>query len=127
MLHHFALAMALLLLPAAALAGPITREEAQRQTLVLEQLQKSLAAAESDADKFAILGGVMSAEKDPNFRRKVLEVVAKFKGPEHEAFCISVLTTDEDAGIRSLAATTLGKTGSEKCLAALAKAAASDR
>src|SRR5918999_532274 len=101
MLHRFALAIVLLLLSAAALAGPITRDEAQRQTQVLEQLQKSLAAADSDSDKFAIIAGVTSAEKDPNFRRKVLALAAKIKGPEQEAFYISVLTTDEDAGIRS--------------------------
>ena len=126
-MSRLALAAAVVLFPAAVLGGPISGPEAKRQTQVLAQLKMSLAAAKEDSDKFAIIGGVMSAEKDSNFRRKVLAVAAEIKGPAHEKFFIAVMTTDEDAGIRSLAATMLGKTGSEKCLAALAKAAASDR
>jgi HEAT repeat protein len=126
-MSRLALALAVALFPAAVLGGPISGLEAKRQTQILEQLKKSIAAAESDADKFALIGGVMSAEKDPNFRRKILAVAEEIKGPEQEAFYIAVLTKDEDAGIRGLAATTLGKTGSEKSLAALANAAASDR
>ena len=119
--------LAFALVPATADAKPISREEYQRQAQVLEQLQKSVAAAESDADKFAIIAGVMTAERDVDLRRKVLDIAAGIPGAAQEAFFLSLLTTDEDAGIRSLAATTLGKTGSEKCLDSLAKAAASDR
>ena len=126
-MSRLAVGLVVALLPAVSLAGPITGPEFKRQTEVLEQLKKSVAAAKDDADKFAIIAGVMSAEKDANFRRKVLSIAAEIKGPEQESFYLSILTTDEDAGIRSLAATTLGMTGSEKSLAALAKAAASDR
>jgi len=126
-MSRLAVGLVVALLPAVALGGPITGPEFERQTEVLEQLKKSVAATKDDADKFAIIAGVMSAEKDANFRRKVLTIALEIKGPAQEAFFISILTTDEDAGIRSLAATTLGKTGSEKCLPALAKAAASDR
>jgi HEAT repeat protein len=121
------LAVGLALLPMLAWAGPISREEADRQTGVLTQLKASLAAAASDADKVAILGGVMGAERDANFRRRVLELAAEIAGPQREKFLISVLTTDEDGGLRSQAATLLGQTGSEECLAALVKSAASDR
>jgi HEAT repeat protein len=126
-MSRLAVVLAFALLPAAALGGPISGPEAKRQTQVLEQLKKSLADTKEDADKFAHISGVLAAEKDVNFRRKVLDFASEIKGSEQEAFFISVLTTDEDAGIRSLAATTLGKTGAEKSLAALAKAAASDR
>lgn len=126
-MSRLTVALVVALLPMAALGGPVSGPEFKRQTQVLEQLKKSVAGAEEDADKFALISGVLAAEKDPNFRRKVLALAAEVKGPAQEAFFLSVLTTDEDAGIRSLAATTLGQTGSEKCLSALAKAAASDR
>ena len=127
MVYRLVPVITLVLLPAVAFAGPISAPEAKRQAQVLEQLKKSVAAAKDDADKFAIIGGVLSAERDPNFRRKVLAFASEIKGPAHEEFLMSILVADDDAGIRSLAATTLGKTGSEKCLAALAKSAASDR
>jgi HEAT repeat protein len=127
MIYRLAPAMALVLLPAVTFARPVTGPEAERQTQVLEQLKKSVAAEKDDADKFALIGGVLSAEKDPNFRRRVLTFAGEIKGAAQEEFFLSVLTADEDSGIRSLAATTLGKTGSEKSLAALAKSAASDR
>ena len=127
MLCRITLGLTVALLPALAVAGPVTGPEASRQGQVLEQLKQSVAAAKDDADKFAIIGGVLSAEKDANFRRRVLALAAEIKGPPQEAFFMSVLATDEDSGIRSLAATTLGKTGSEKCLAALATSAAFDR
>jgi HEAT repeat protein len=127
MLCRITLGLTVALLPALGVAGPVTGPEASRQSQVLEQLKQSVAAAKDDADKFAIIGGVLSAEKDANFRRRVLALAGEIKGPAQEAFFLSVLTTDEDAGIRSLAATTLGKTGSEKCLAALATSAAFDR
>jgi HEAT repeat protein len=127
MLSRVALGLALALLPMVAFGGPITGPEAKRQAQVLEQLKKSVAAEKDDANKFALIRGVLSAEKDPNFRRKILDLAAGIKGPAQEDFFLFVLTADEDSGIRSLAAMTLGKTGSEKCLAALAKSAASDR
>ena len=118
---------AVALLSAEAFGGPISGPEFKRQTQVLEQLKKSVAEAKKDADKFALIRGVLAAERDPNFRRKILAIADQIKGAEQEVFFLSVLTTDEDAGIRSLAATTLGQIGSEQCLPALAKAAASDR
>lgn len=121
------LPLCLVLAAVPAWAKPLSREQFARQTQVLEQLEKSVAAAESDADKFALIAGVMAAERDPNFRRQVLEIAAAAEGPAREAFFLSVLTADEDAGLRSEAAKVLGRVGSESCLAPLAKAAASDR
>jgi HEAT repeat protein len=48
-------------------------------------------------------------------------------GPDLEQILTNLLPLEEDAGIRSLAVTTLGLTGSEKCLTTLARVAANDR
>lgn len=110
-----------------SLAKPVSREEAQRQAQVVEELTKSLAAEKTDVARFARLARVMKDEKDVGLRRKILQAAGKFPGPEQEKFLAEVLTSDEDAGVRSDAATTLGKVGSEKSLATLSEAAKSDR
>ena len=48
-------------------------------------------------------------------------------GPDLEKFLTNLLSSEEDAGLRSQAATALGHTGSEKCLATLAQVAGNDR
>jgi HEAT repeat protein len=131
MKNHSTLAAATLLLAITltgpALAGPISGEEARRQAQVLEQLKKALSEETADAPKFAHITRAMKGERDANFRRRILEIALQIPGPDLESFLTSLLANDEDAGLRSKAATTLGLVGSEKCLAPLAQAAANDR
>jgi HEAT repeat protein len=108
-------------------AGPMTREESQRQARVLEQLQKALAAETTDAARFTHLTRVMKDERDVNLRRRILDTATRIRGPDLETFLTNLLTNEEDAGLRSQAATTLGLIGSEKCLTRLAQVARSDR
>jgi HEAT repeat protein len=108
-------------------AGPISAEEARRQTQVLEQLRKALDAETSDAGKFTRIARVMKDERDVNLRRRILDVAAHIPGAELEQFLTDLLATEEDAGLRSEAATTLGLVGSEKCLPTLARVAGNDR
>lgn len=123
-------AMALILgiaAPDLSLARPISGPEAERQAQVVDQLQKSLAAETTDGARFTHIARVMNEERDVNLRRRVLETAARFPGSELETFLTGVLTSEEDAGLRSLAATKLGKVGSEKQLGALANTARNDR
>lgn len=126
-----ALACAVLLLGAVAAgrspAGPPSHEEGERRAKLAAQLKASLAAETTAAGKFAVLARAMKAEPSPDGRRTVLDAVPPLPGPELDTFLTGVLTADPDAGVRSLAAAALGKTGSEKCLPALATAAGTDR
>ena len=126
-----ALASAALLLtvPTAnpAWAGPLTGEEAQRRLRVTEGLKKLLAAEATVAGKLAVVAKVMKEEPSPDVRRTVLDAALPHPGPELDRFLTDVLTGDADAGIRSQAATSLGRHGSADCLPALAKAAGTDR
>jgi HEAT repeat protein len=126
-----ALAVAALVLgivaAAPAPAGPLTREEARRQAQVVEQLKKALAAETTDAARFAHIARAMRGERDVNLRRRILDTATQIRGPALEAFLTDLLTGEEDAGLRSHAATTLGQVGSEKCLTTLAQVARSDR
>jgi HEAT repeat protein len=108
-------------------AGPITPQEAQRQAKVLEQLKKALAAETTDAGRFTHIVRALKGERAVNFRRQILETATKMPGPELETFLTNYLTSEEDAGLRSQAATTLGRMGSEKCLTTLAQVARNDR
>jgi HEAT repeat protein len=108
-------------------AGPISGKESQRQAQVFEQLQKALAAETTDAGRFTHIVRVMKAEPDVNFRRRILGTATQIPGPELEKFLTDLLTREEDAGLRSQAATTLGLMGSEKCLTSLAQVARNDR
>jgi HEAT repeat protein len=108
-------------------AGPISAEEARRQAQVLERLSKAVGAETTDAGKLAQIARVMKDERDANFRRRLLEMALRIPGADLEPFLTDVLTRDEDAGLRSQAATALGRSGSEKCLTTLARAAAKDR
>jgi HEAT repeat protein len=107
--------------------GPITREESQRQAQVLEELNKALGGAAMDAAKFSHITRAMKDELDVNLRRRILEIAIQIPGPDLEAFLVGLITKEEDAGLRSQAATTLGRVGSEKCLATLVEVATNDR
>src|SRR5262249_6947137 len=108
-------------------AGPLSAEEAQRQTRVLEQLQIALGAETTDKAKFTHIERVMKGERNVNLRRRILDIATKIPGPDLEMFLINLLTNEEDAGLRSQVATTLGHVGSEKCLTPLAQVPANDR
>jgi HEAT repeat protein len=110
-----------------SLAGPITREEALRQARVLEQLKKALGAETTDAAKFAHIARVMKDERNVNLRRRILDTAKQIPGTDLEKFLTNLLTSEEDAGLRSQAVTTLGRMGSEKCLSTLAQVARNDR
>ncbi|HEX3313951.1 MAG TPA: HEAT repeat domain-containing protein [Gemmataceae bacterium] len=114
-------------LAAPSFAQPITGEEFQRQTKVLDRLKKALAAETTDGAKFAHIERAMKGEDDANFRHRILAIAVRIPGPELEKFLTDLLIRDDDAGLRIEAARTLGRTGSEKCLTALAEAARNDR
>jgi HEAT repeat protein len=128
MMKTTALAALLLLgLTAAAPAGPPTLEQSRRQAQVLEQLKKSFDEEDTAAGKLAVLTKLMKGEPAVEMRRAALDLGTKLPAPERDAFLTGVLGGDEDAGVRSRAATLLGSHGSEKCLPALVRAAAADR
>ena len=108
-------------------AGLLTAAEAARQAAILERLKKALHDERTNAGRLPLLSQAMKGERDVNFRRHLLEIAVEMAGPALEKFLTGILTGDEDAGIRSLAATTLGLKGSAGCLKALARAAAKDR
>jgi HEAT repeat protein len=114
-------------LTTAATAGPPTLEESRRQAQALDQLQKSLADEPTAPGKLAVLTRLMKSKPSVEVRRAALDLGTPLPAPERDAFLTGVLAGDEDAGIRSRAATLLGSHGSEKCLPALARAAATDR
>ncbi len=114
-------------MPNLSLTGPISGKEAERQGRIFDQLKKSLAAETTDAGKFTQIARVLKDERDANFKRRILDTAIQIRGPELEKFLTNLLTSEEDAGLRSQAATTLGLLGSEKCLTALAQVAKSDR
>ena len=131
MKYPFTIAAGFLLLGIAltgrSLAGPVTREEGERQALVLEQLTKSVADEKTEEGRFVLITRMMTGEDAVMVRRKVLEVATGFPGPKLDEFLARALAMDEDAGVRSEAATALGKFGSEKQLGSLADAAKNDR
>jgi HEAT repeat protein len=108
------------------LAGPPGLEQSWHQAQVLEQLNKALGAETTDAGKFAHLTRVMKEERYVSLRRRILDIATRRPGPELEKFLTDLLAREEDSGIRSQAATTLGLAGSEKCLTTLAHVARKD-
>ncbi len=108
-------------------AGPVSAMEARRQAQVLEQLKKALAAEQTDAGKLSQIARIMKDERDANFRRQLLGIALPFPGAALEQFLTNVLTQDKDAGLRSQAATELGKFGSQDSLPTLARAAGNDQ
>src|SRR5262249_1312022 len=90
-------------------------------------LKKALAAETTDAAKFAHIARVMKDERDVNLRRRILDTATQIRGPELEKFLTNLLTREEDAGLRSRAASTLGRLGPAKCWTTLAQVARNDR
>jgi HEAT repeat protein len=107
--------------------GPPTREEGERREKFTADLKAALAAENTAAGKAAALSRTYKAESSPDMRRVVFEHIPTRPVAATDAFLIDVLTGDADAGIRSLAATGLGTHGTDQCLLALAKAAATDK
>jgi HEAT repeat protein len=117
----------LLLIAAFSAAGPVTGEEAKRQAQVIEQLKNSLTMEPKVEAKFALIAKAMKEERNVDLRRRMLKTATTIPGTEIEPFLTTLLTGDEDAGLRSEAATLLGQRGSEKCLKALAQCAEKDK
>jgi HEAT repeat protein len=109
------------------LAGPPLREEGERRVKLIASLKAALAAEATAAGKAAALRRAYQADPSPDVRRVVLEHVPAQPDAAIDRFLTDVLTGDADAGIRSLAAKALGTHGTEGCLPALAKAAATDK
>src|SRR5262245_42008925 len=96
------------LLTTAVMAGPLTREESERRTRVVERLKTSLAMEPTPAGKLTILTRFMRDEPSEAVRGTALDVASKLPAAELERFLTDVLTGDADAGNRSQAATRLG-------------------
>lgn len=109
------------------LAKPPSREVVERQNQTIKELKDSLAAEKSEAAKIALIKEALAGEKDVNMRRILIQLVEMAKGPALEELLTEIVTKEEDAVLRSHAATLLGRNGSEKSLAVLAKVASSDR
>lgn len=107
-------------------AGPPLREEGERRAKLVTDLKTALAAETTAAGKAAVLSRAYKAEPSPDVRRVVFEHIPTPPDAVIDRFLTEVLTGDADAGIRSLAAMALGTHGTDQCLPALAKAAATD-
>ncbi|HEV3438757.1 MAG TPA: HEAT repeat domain-containing protein [Gemmata sp.] len=122
------LSISLLLFSAVfSVAGPVTAEEAKRQAQVIEQLKNAIASEPKAEAKFALIAKAMKEERNADLRRRILETATTIPGSEIEPFLTTLLTGEEDAGLRSEAARLLGQRGSEKCLKALAQSAEKDK
>jgi HEAT repeat protein len=119
--------LTLLVLAVSSRAGPPLREEGERREKLTTDLKAALAAEDTAAGKAAALRRAYKAEASPNVRRVVFEHIPAQPDAALDGFLIDVLTGDPDAGIRSLAAKELGAHGTDQCLPALAKAAATDK
>src|SRR5688572_1886494 len=128
---HFAALLTTLtiLIPAPSSAGgPVTREEGQRQPQAIDLPAKEVAASGRPTANFAATARASQHEPGVQTRRRILEIAARVPAEaEREALLTNLLAADPDAGLRSEAATTLGRHGSERALAALARCAAEDR
>ena len=109
------------------LAGPPLREEGERREKLTADLKAALAAEATAAGKAAALSRAYKAESNPDVRRVVFEHIPTPPDAAIDRFLADVLIGDADAGIRSLAAKALGTHGTDQCLPALAKAAATDK
>jgi hypothetical protein len=109
-----------------ARGGPPLREEGERREKLAADLKAALAAEATAAGKAAVLGRAYKAEPSPDVRRVVFEYIPTPADAAIDRFLADVLACDADAGIRGLAAKALGAHGTDQCLPALAKAAATD-
>ena len=107
--------------------GPPTREEGERREKLVADLKAGLVAAATAAGKAAVLSRAYKAESSPDVRRIVFEHIPTPPDAAIDRFLADVLFGDADAGLRSLAAKALGTHGTDQCLPALAKAAATDK
>jgi HEAT repeat protein len=125
---HFWVALTLVVLAVGRiLAGPPLREEGERREKLTADLKAALAAEATAAGKAAALSRAYKAESNPDVRRVVFEHIPTPPDAAIDRFLADVLIGDADAGIRSLAAKALGTHGTDQCLPALAKAAATDK
>ncbi len=106
---------------------PPSLEEGERREKLTANLKVAVAAEATAASKAAALSRAYKAEPSPDVRRVVFEYIPAQPDAAIDRFLADVLAGDADAGIRSLAAKALGTHGTDQCLPALAKAAATDR
>jgi HEAT repeat protein len=125
---HYCAALTLFLLAVCPIwGGPPFREEAERREKLTATLKAALVAETTAAGKAAALRRAYQAESSPDVRRVVFEYIPTPPDATIDRFLTDVLSDDADAGIRSLAAKALGTHGTDRCLPALAKAAATDK
>lgn len=125
---HFCAALTLFVLAIGRTwGGPPLREEGERREKLIANLKAALAAEATAAGKAAALSRAYKAESSPDVRRVVFEHIPTQLDAAIDRFLTDVLIGDADAGIRSLAAKALGTHGTDQCLPALAKAAATDK
>src|SRR5262245_35685317 len=122
---QFCAALALLVVAVGRIGGgPPLREEGERREKLTTTLKAALAAEATAAGKAAALSRAYKAEPSPDVRRVVFEHIPTQPDAAIDRFLADVLTGDADAGIRGLAVKELGTHGTDQCLPALAKAAA---
>lgn len=107
--------------------GPPTRADGERREKFTADLKASLAAEPTVAGKAAVLGRAYQAEANAEVRQVLFDYLPTQADAAIDHFLIDVLTGDPDAGLRSLAAKSLGTHGTDQCLPALARAAATDK
>ena len=107
---------------------PDQAEELKQRTAKLKaELTDELAAEPTAAGKAAVLTRVFSMAQYRSVQWVVFEHIPTRPDTEIDRFLIDVLTSDADAQLRSLAARSLGTHGTDQCLPALAKAAATNK
>jgi HEAT repeat protein len=126
-IHFYAALMLFVLAIGRTWGGPPLREEGERREKLTANLKAALAAEATVAGKTAALSRAYKAESSPDVRRVVFEHIPTPPDAAIDRFLADALTNDVDAGIRSLAAKALGTHGTDQCLPALAKAAATDQ
>jgi HEAT repeat protein len=125
---HFGAALTLFVLAVGRIGGgPSLREEGERREKFTATLKAALAAEATATGKAAALSRAYKAESSPDVRRVVFENIPTQPDAAIDSFLVDVLIGDPDAGIRSLAAKALRTHGTDQCLPALAKAAATDK
>jgi HEAT repeat protein len=107
--------------------GPPTREEGERRQALVTHLKAVVAGESSVGEKADALSRAYKAEPNPDIRRVIFEYIPTPPDAATDRFLADALAKDADAGIRSLAAKALGTHGTDQCLPALAKAAATDQ
>lgn len=109
----------------------MTTEQAAQQREALARLDSALAVETTAAGKFAqYLAALRSLreDQDVDVRARVTDMAVKQStGPELEALLLKRLDEEPDGGLRSRCAALLGQYGSEKCLARLVQAVATDQ